>query len=650
MIPVEHDPFASESKPVDHDPFAKNTVPKKEKNKADYIVQEVTRAASRASDRGIADTLGAPIDVVNKGLSKIGLPTSSEPLGGSKSIRHGMRALGMVPTEEEPESAGGRALEGGLEGGTSALLSGGITGGLLKGAGKVAGSAVLEGAGEVAAAPVANLAVGTGAGAAGSATDNPILKPIAELVGGTATGMSAPGAAMREVRKLPDVLDSYERLKLAPSAAKSGLGGKSAAWVQSNLLPQTIGGSNVMENFKNRRLKELTDIHSDIAAAYGAPNTREGMGKALQGDVMDQWLEAKGRSGAVIEDIKNKYGADPIVPNNFIKAVENPKGGPTSEVVKERANDPLLVDAQNMIHANEGEWTVADLTALRTKYGAALEPGFQKNISDAQISDMYAGLRKDIEQHVKARSPQDHSELMAANEVYAKAQTDFKQSFKKLLGTKDVPVSSERAYDIIAGAGTETGRGDLREFRTVWDNLSKETKGNMAATILSKMGSNIPGEAVSPENFSLAKFIKGYGNLTPEAKDILFNSTGNGRQARALDDLAAVAKNIEEKINKLQSTSKSGTGMIQMGQMAAAASVPAAVGDPLHSVTALTAMLATIGGPYIASEMLTNPTAVKAMTGILNGVNLAIDTGARATILLQSLPKMPQKPKQAVAQ
>lgn len=46
--------------------------------------------STQGINRAISDTLGAPVDLANAGLSALGLPTSDEPLLGSKSIRGGL--------------------------------------------------------------------------------------------------------------------------------------------------------------------------------------------------------------------------------------------------------------------------------------------------------------------------------------------------------------------------------------------------------------------------------------------------------------------------------------------------------------------------------------------------------------------------------
>jgi endonuclease YncB( thermonuclease family) len=59
----------------------------------------VTRTLS-AMNEGLADTLGAPVDLVNSGLGLVGLPTSDKPFLGSESIRSGLHAIGIGQTGE----------------------------------------------------------------------------------------------------------------------------------------------------------------------------------------------------------------------------------------------------------------------------------------------------------------------------------------------------------------------------------------------------------------------------------------------------------------------------------------------------------------------------------------------------------------------
>lgn len=606
---------------------------------------EIRKVFSKINEENIAGTLGAPVDLTSATLKAIGLPTSEEPFLGSKSIKSGMRALGMSEEGAEPETIPGKAAATVGGGAVEALLSGGGVGGLMKAGGKALAKPAVEAAGKVMASPGANIAAGGGGAAGGglakeATKGTPFEKPaeiVGEAVGGAVTGLPASGT-LRGLRASEPVLAAYERLKLAPSAAESSagttLGGRAAQWLEGNVLPQTIGGGGVMERFKQKRLRQLTDIQQGVADQYGGGKPRAEMGKSIQESIMDTWNKAKDVSGKIIGGLNTKYGQDVVYPEKFIDAVANPIKAGTTKEVRETTLDPLMNEAAALIRMTGGHFTFSDLAALKTKYGGALEPGFQKNVNDAQIEQLYHALRNDTEQHIKTKSPDDFKVLKTANEKYATAQDDFRKYFKKLIGSKNVPVSSERAYEIVTGAATEKGRGDLEEFKHVWDALPAEERGNLSATIFSRLGATDMSNVGNFEHWSMGKFLTGYRSLSPEAKDMLFK--GKKDVARDMDDLAAVVQNIDNKIRNLQSTSKSNVGTIMLGQFGLGSFLThLAGGDLTHGI------IYSMGGPWLAAQALTNPTAVKALTASMQRLDAAIDASARAVIDLNTIPKLP---------
>ena len=605
-------------------------------------VREARKTLSSINEHAIADTLGMPVDLVNAGLKKIGVPTSEKPFLGSESIKSGMRAMNMSEEGAEPETMPGKAVAAIGGGAVEAALTGGGVGGLMKAGGEALGSTALKAAGKIMAAPGPNIAAGGGGAAGGKlakeATEGTSFERPAEIagefVGGALTGLPA-SATLRGLREANPVLSAYERLKLAPSAAEAGVGGKSAQWLEGNVLPQTLGGGSVMERFKQKRLRELTEIQQSIADQYGGPKPRAEMGKSVQDSVMDTWLKVKDIDGRIIGGLKQKYGPDVVYPTHLIEAVTSPIGAASTKEVREATLDPLIQETAAMIRASGGHFTFDDLAALKTKYGAANEPGYQKNVNDAQVSQLYNAVRKDMEQHIKVKAPEEFKQLQEANKRYATAQDDFKKYFRKLIGSKNVPVSSERAYEIVTGATTEKGRGDLEEFKHVWDALPPEERGNLAATVFSRLGAIDKSNPGSVDTWSLGKFLSGYREISPEAKKMLFK--GRNDVAQSIDDLVDVVENINQKIHSLQSTSKSGVGSIMLGQFGLGQAISHLTqGDILHGVAY------SMGGPWLAAQVLTNPTAVKALAASMRRLDASLDAGSRAVIDLNTVPKLPQ--------
>lgn len=600
---------------------------------------EIGNIMSKINEEYIAGTLGAPVDWVNKLLELQGLPTSEKPFLGSESIKSGMRALGMSEKGAEPKTTLGSAIANVGGGAVSTMLAGGGIGGAMRGVGEAFASPALTAAGKLVASPSGNIAAGAGAGAGGAISGETFkgtsaeepARALGELVGGALGGIS-PATSLHPPRAIDPVLGAYERLKLAPSAAEAGVGGRTAQWLEGNILPQTIGGSNVMEAFRQKRLNQLTNLQQTIAEAYGAPKPRAEMGKTVQESVMDTWVQNKQKDGQLIGALKNKYGKDVVYADNLVDAIANPVGAAESKVVRETTLDPLMQEAAGIIRSTGGNLTFSDLAALKTKYGGALEPGFQKNVDDAHVDQLFNAVRKDMEDHIKAKSPDDYAALKASNARYSQAQSDFKKYFKKLVGTKDVPVSSERAYEILTASASDKARGDIEEFKHVWDALPPDERGNLSATILSRLGALDKGKPGNPETWSLGQFISGYRQMSDEAKNILFR--GKKDVARQLDDLVEVTQNIQDRVTRLASTSRSGTGAIILGQFGIGALMShIASGD-------VSGFLYTMGGPYVMAQVLTNPTAVKAIANTLRYANSAIDATARAGLALSAIPKV----------
>src|ERR1700688_4286382 len=96
---------------------------------------EINAILSKINDSYIADTLGAPVDWVNKLIKMQGLPASEKPFLGSESIKSGMHALGMSEKGEEPKTMVGGAIADVGGSAVSAMLGGGAIGAATKGLG-----------------------------------------------------------------------------------------------------------------------------------------------------------------------------------------------------------------------------------------------------------------------------------------------------------------------------------------------------------------------------------------------------------------------------------------------------------------------------------------------------------------------------------
>jgi hypothetical protein len=617
---------------------------------------EITSVMSQINEDNIASALGLPVDVASSVLRFVGADPGDAPVGGSDWLRNVMRATGASSRGETlssqitgqqrgyPKTTTGKAVAAIGGGATEAVLTGAGTGSVVRKVGERFAKPTLEKVGQVISSLRGNIVAGGGGGAGGEigrdvGKGSPLEKPLSvvgELVGGGVAGVVDPSVRLRPPRtRVPDpVLDSYERLKLVPTVAERGIGGRGLEWIQGNLLPQTVGGGTVMETFRQQRMRELTGIQQDIAAKYGNVTQREAMGADIKKDVMDTWLQIKQKDGEIIGGLKSKYGSENVYAGELIKAVASPIGAATTGLVRESTLDPEIIKMADVIRNTAGNFTINDLAALKTKFGYLLEPGFQKNVNDAQVSQLYKAVTDDMENYIRNRSPQEYRALKDANARYAQAQRDFSAHFKKLVGTGDIPVSGERAYEIVAGAATEKGRADLQKFRQVWDAMTPTTRGNLSATILGRMGSTDKSDVANWQTWQLGKFLTEYRSLSTEAKDMLFGQQKD--VARSLDDLIAVTQNMQERMLKLASSSRSGTGALVLGQFGIGGIISHLMDGGWISFKA--AMFG-YGGPWTAAQVLTDPRLTRALAATINKFGNGIDGAGRAVMDLAAVPR-----------
>jgi len=146
-------------------------------------------ALARANET-LANTVGGPVDLVNYGLKKAGVPVSDKPFGGSESIKGAMGLIHANPDEVQPQNEAER-----IAGGIGAGVGGALLlplGGEALAAGKVISPATAQIVRSATGAPDAmNAAIG-GASGAGSTIAADVVpdpyKPIAGMVGGLVAG------------------------------------------------------------------------------------------------------------------------------------------------------------------------------------------------------------------------------------------------------------------------------------------------------------------------------------------------------------------------------------------------------------------------------------------------------------------------------
>ena len=87
--------------------------------------------------------------------------------------------------------------------------------------------------------------------------------------------------------------------------------------------------------------------------------------------------------------------------------------------------------------------------------------------------------------------------------------------------------------------GTKEGGAKLKK---ILRNIPAAERGDIQASILSRLGMTNPAGQDAIEDFSTAKFITNYSKLSDSAKDALFGKSSNRKD---LDDLVAMFDDIK---------------------------------------------------------------------------------------------------------
>lgn len=309
-----------------------------------------------------------------------------------------------------------------------------------------------------------------------------------------------------------------------------------------------------------------------------------------------------------------------------LRDAEKARAGARSRLLGEMTTDSLVQQMRDLLQKSNGRLKYDEMKALITRFGNAVDRSFGKNISDAQISQMEHALREDLKDVIATRGPELAKAWEKAGKDYREEMINYRSAFKKLIENQDVPMNGEKVYNIIVGAASTGGQTNLRLFKTVWDYLGKEQQGNLSAYILSRMGYK---DGDNLQNWSLAKFITDFGKLTPEAKELLFKSTGNMQTQKALEDLHTVMQSMSI-TDKVASTSRSGMS----AQMLAQGTAPLILAFSGNVTAAALTAVGTIAGPWAAARFTTSPTAIKAFAQSLERLHQATAHAAKAMIPL----------------
>jgi hypothetical protein len=229
-----------------------------------------------------------------------------------------------------------------------------------------------------------------------------------------------------------------------------------------------------------------------------------------------------------------------------------------------------------------GGLTYNAIKDLRSSIGEMIDNKFlPPNISQKELNGIYGALSEDLGNAAEITGgPRARVAWQVANNA-AKARSSALETLNKVVGPQTR--ADEGVMDALhrmAGAGKGADIATLTAARKalsgspgVWEDV--------ASTVISGLGKDKAG------NFSPARFISDYGNLSPAGRTMLFHDVGSGGVIPFLNDIVEVSQ-------KYVDAGKLGNPSGSAGHAAGLLGAGAVVGALMHG--SLVEPMAAIGG------------------------------------------------------
>lgn len=242
------------------------------------------------------------------------------------------------------------------------------------------------------------------------------------------------------------------------------------------------------------------------------------------------------------------------------------------------------------------------IKTLRTHIGEMMEgrSPLPANTSQSELKQIYKGLSEDLRTAAQKAGGDKAVEAFDRANKYTRLVSDRRENLMRVLNAK----SDEGVFDKLVASAGSTSRADMTLLRQARKAVDPETWNELSSGVISKLGRD------PNNNFSPDRFMTQYGKLTPEAKTLLFRSTGRRDLANSLDDIAKVSERFKD-LNKF--ANPSGSGQTAIG----AAEIAGFIHAPLTT-------LGTIVGGTVLSHILSLPVTAASTARWTKAYELAV--------------------------
>lgn len=493
-------------------PERPNIVPKRQPAAAQAVQggPNVFQRHLNAANDGIADTLGAPVDVINSALGAVGLPMSDTPFGGAKSIQSVMDYLGI--THEGKDWAPRSSLENYTQSAARGVGQAIVPGLGLEAAASRAGVRALPAAARsIGRELTAGATSGLGAQAGRDiAPGNPYAELAGSLIGG-GIGAGAIGDTRQLLAEAKTRRFVNDQVANNPNAAIDAAVSGDLKTILDNrptrpsgkAMPKRMTDLTVLSRVNDLARSYLND--GAIAGLDALPSQKSALRDALRNPYIQtaqdlESLKALPGGEAVAERIMKAQSLRRSVPEGGVSSSNEPTflgavadtaataGGAAIGGVPGAVAGRLAGVAVRKALSPDGARQLVKAAQAR----AALAPAYEQAAGIAAAADTsarglagQAGLKAwarkalDRTQAADASQPVPDDRLPAINGVQQSASAQAQQTALNAANAADAAKGKRLVVDIV-GSGGDQATGDMRDAAYLAKKAAAKAKADEA--------------------------------------------------------------------------------------------------------------------------------------------------------------------------
>ena len=220
----------------------------------------------------------------------------------------------------------------------------------------------------------------------------------------------------------------------------------------------------------------------------------------------------------------------------------------------ETALKPIMDDL-----TNPQGLTYSGIKELRTKVGSMIDDALlpEAGTTKPVLKQIYGALTNDLKSAVQnAGQP---GALDAFNKANAMNQiaSERREMLAKIVG-KSGGNAGENVFETMAQMAQDKGKSaNIEALTRARRSVDPDTWNDFTGAFVRRMGVNPQTGDFSPD-----RFLTTYGKLSPEGKQVLFNSTNRADLSQSLDRLADVSKQFSELYRMGNPSGTGGTNVV----------------------------------------------------------------------------------------